>query len=105
MDSSYESDSDQDSMDSVHLDSIITEAEARENYEKSGKLVTADDDQIRIEDYQHLMDSSVTSFIDKVVDELSLPYNLSDFQTLSLNILLQKKDLILLSPTGTGKGS
>ena len=105
MDSSYESDSDQDSVDSAHIDSMITEAEASENYENCGKLVTSDDDQIRIDDHQHLIDPSVTSFIDKVVDELSLPYNLSDFQTLSLNILLQKKDLILLSPTGTGKGS
>jgi len=32
-----------------------------------------------------------------------LPYEITDFQKLSINTLLQKKDLILLSPTGSGK--
>ena len=104
MDTSYESDSDpDDAPNSEYLDQMITETQARFNYEEAGKLVPAEDDQIRIENHEDLIDSSMTQLLDEVVETLALPYNLSDFQKLSLNTLLQKKDLILLSPTGSGK--
>ena len=105
MDSSYDSDSDQESEGNVHLDALITEAQAKSNYEEAGRLVSEHEDQISIDDHQDLLNAATTAILDEVVNDLSLPYKLSDFQRLSLNTLLQKKDLVLLSPTGSGKES
>ena len=107
MDSSYDSDStDQESAGNVHLDTLITAAQAKHNYEEAGNLVLEDEDHLRIDDHEDLLDATTSTIIlGEVVSDLSLPYKLSDFQTLSLNTLLQKKDLVLLSPTGSGKES
>ena len=78
-------------MSNDQLDSMISEAEAKNNYEEAGRLVKEETDQISLDNHLHLIDSTADSF------------SLSDFQRLSLNTLLQKKDLILLSPTGSGK--
>ena len=105
MDTSYESDSDQDSNINEHLDQIITEAQARSNYEEAGKLVPEEDDNISIDSHEDLINTSCIPILNDVAEQIALPYNLADFQKLSLNTLLQKKDLILLSPTGSGKES
>ena len=105
MDSSFESDSDQNTTTNSHLDNVITETQANANYKEAGDLVSADDDQIRMDDHERLTDPALATLIEKVVEEVQLPYRLADFQQISMNILLQKKDLILLSPTGSGKES
>ena len=105
MDTSYESDSDQDSNINEQLDQIITEAQARSNYEEAGKLVPEEDDNISIDSHEDLINTSCIPILNDVAEQIALPYNLADFQKLSLNTLLQKKDLILLSPTGSGKES
>ena len=105
MDSSFESDSDQNTTTNSRLDNIITETQANSNHNEAGDFVSADDDQIRMVDHDHLTDPTVATLIEKVVEEVQLPYRLADFQQVSMNILLQKKDLILLSPTGSGKES
>ena len=105
MDTSFESDSDQDSTNNEHLDQIITEAQARSNYEEAGKLVTEEADTINIDSHEDLVNTSCIPILNEVAEQITLPYNLADFQKLSLYTLFQKKDLILLSPTGSGKVS
>ena len=102
-------DSDNDQADSEvtstgkKLDSMITEEAAVRNFEEAGTLVLEKSDTISIEKHADIMDSSKTAVLDSVLQDLTLPYDLSDFQKLSINTLLQKKDLVLLSPTGSGK--
>ena len=57
MDTSCESDSDQDTTTNEQLDSMITEAQAKYNYEEAGKLVSEEKDQIRLESHEDLIDS------------------------------------------------
>ena len=101
MDSSDESDNDDISM--LKLESVITEMEARKNYEQAGNLVAEDKDPISIENHEHLLEANSEAVLDSVLKKLALPYSLTDFQKLSLITLFQKKDLILCSPTGSGK--
>ena len=99
----FDSDSDHEGSENQGLDLIITEAQAKKNYEEAGMLVKEDSDKILIENHKDLIDDSVSAIINEVVMDKELPYVLSDFQLLSLNTLLQKKNLILCSPTGSGK--
>jgi superfamily II RNA helicase len=103
MDTSYESDSDVEAPSTTELNLGISESEAKYNYEEAGKLIPEEEDPISLAKNSELIDSSCSAILDEVEQDLALPYNLSDFQKLSVNILLQKKDLILLSPTGSGK--
>ena len=103
MDTSYETDSDQDDVSNDQLDSMISEAEAKNNYEEAGRLVKEETDQISLDSHLHLIDSTADNILNEVLLDKALSFSLSDFQRLSLNTLLQKKDLILLSPTGSGK--
>ena len=109
MDSDRDSDNDQADSEVTStgkkLDSMITEEAAVRNFEEAGTLVLEKSDTISIEKHADIMDSSKTAVLDSVLQDLTLPYDLSDFQKLSINTLLQKKDLVLLSPTGSGKES
>ena len=90
----------------VELDAMITKEDATNNYKEAGRLVPEEEDPISMEDYPEIMKSShVTSVLQKILQGLALPYDLSDFQKLALHTLLQLKDLILISPTGSGKVS
>ena len=100
MDSSFDSDSDDES---VTPETVVSETEAKFNYEEAGNLIAEEKDRISLEKHADKIDPKCAAVLSIVEDELSLPYDLSDFQKLSINIMLQKKDQILLSPTGTGK--
>ena len=100
MDSSFDSDSDDES---VTPETVVSETEAKFNYEEAGNLIAEEKDRISLDKHSDKIDPRCAEVLSKVEDELSLPYHLSDFQKLSINIMLQKKDQILLSPTGTGK--
>ena len=101
---SSSSDDDED-FPSTDIELTISRADAMKNYEEAGTLVTEQADDISFEKYGHLMTSSNDQILEAVLAKLALPYQLAQFQTISLNILLQKKDLVLLSPTGSGKES
>ena len=98
------SSSESDSEDTPEVELGITGAEALENYEAAGNFIPEEIDQINIEKYGHLMNSSSDEILEAVLSDLKLPYQLAPFQQISLNLLFQKKDLLVLSPTGTGKG-
>ena len=106
MSSSGESDSDQDTpKDLPFTDMAITDSEACKNYEEAGKFVLEETEQISLAKYGHLLDHSNDHILEIVLQDLSLPYELADFQIISLHTLFQKRDLLLLSPTGSGKGN
>ena len=81
----------------------ISEELARKNYNMAGTEKVEDDDQISIAGNAALMSDVVDRMIDEVTNKLDLPYSLSEFQRVSINVLGSKKNLILVSPTGSGK--
>ena len=107
MNSDTESDSDHD-IDSVEvhpsIDKVISEYDAKKNYDEAGNFVPEEADQISLENYSHLVNKNHQDALTSVLTDLALPYSLSDFQTVSIHTLMDKKDLFLISPTGSGKG-
>ena len=81
----------------------ITKAEAEVLYATAGTLVQEDEDQISLERYSHLLNDDVAVVIKKVLDENPLPFELAPFQLLALHALGSKQNVLLLSPTGSGK--
>ena len=79
-----DSDSDQEGTEltpNMELDAMITGEEAAKNYKEAGRLVPEEEDPISIEDYPEIMKSSqVTPVLQKILQHLALPYDLSDFQ-------------------------
>jgi superfamily II DNA helicase RecQ len=100
--SSSDSDSDHDNPP-ADINLAITQSDAHKNYQEAGRLVPEEADQISLEKYGHLINPSNDHVLQEVLTDLALPYKLADFQTISIHTLLQKRDLVLVSPTGTGK--
>ena len=72
-------------------------------YNKAGKLIPEDVEQIKIEEHPHLLSDRVHLIIQEVLSEHPLPYKLQDFQLLTLHALGSKNNVILIAPTGSGK--
>ena len=49
------------------------------------------------------MNSEVDEVLDRIVSELNLPYKPSEFQRVAVNTLGMQNNLVLVSPTGSGK--
>ena len=97
-----DSDSDGDQTeDCVKLD--ISEEHAQRNYANAGMEVIEEAETITVQKYQHLMDSRVNGVLDDVVGKLGLPYRLVEFQRVAINALGQGLNVVLVSPTGSGK--
>ena len=76
---------------------------ADQNYEMVGEVVDEEASQITLTKYNHLLRDEVGVAIEQVLSEHPLPYQLQDFQKLSLHALGSQKNVILISPTGSGK--
>ena len=82
----------------------ISEAQAEYNYNMAGTEVPEPADQISVAKYQSLLlNDAVHQKIMEVLSETNLAFKLSDFQLISLHVLGNKKNLVLVSPTGSGK--
>ena len=81
----------------------ISKTVADWNYEQAGKLVDEEPDQLNLAVYGHLLCDSVHLKLLEVLEEVQLPFELADFQKLSLHVIGSKRNLILVSPTGCGK--
>ena len=101
--SSSESDSDEISPEEISLS--ISPSDAIKNYNEAGVFVPEEAEQINFETHGHLIDHANDKILDSVLADVNLPYKLADFQTTSLHTIFQKKDLVLISPTGSGKGN
>ena len=76
---------------------------ADNNYDMVGEVVDEDANQITLIKHNHLLCDVVGVAIEQVLSEHPLPYQLQDFQKLSLHALGSQKNVILISPTGSGK--
>ena len=86
----------------VNLD--ISENKADTNYMMAGTEVPEPPDEISTVKYQHLMlNDQVHQRIMEVLADTRITFPLSDFQLVSLHVLGNKLNLILISPTGSGK--
>ena len=103
MSSSSDTDSESEDFPTVDDELSISKVDALKNYEEAGTLIPEQADDISFEKYGDLMNSSCDQILESILADLALPYKLAPFQMICLNIILQKKDLVLLSPTGSGK--
>ena len=100
-DSSNETEIDTDEVNDYKLG--ITQALADCNYDAAGIEVDEEADRISIEKHKNLICPEVDAILDEIVTELKMPYCPSEFQRVSVNALGQLKNVILVSPTGSGK--
>ena len=96
------SDSEEDGSSEVQTISISKEI-ADENYEIAGTIIGEEIDQISLTKHQHLLSDKVHLALQEVLEEVRLPFELADFQKVSLHVLGSCENLILISPTGSGK--
>ena len=85
------------------LNLSISSVVAKRNYDMAGEEVPEEEDNISIADNGHLLSDKVHHYLQEVLSEVNLPYSLSDFQLLSLHCIGSGKNLMLISPTGSGK--
>ena len=81
----------------------IRDAMARDNYLAAGEEVDEEIDTITVEDNRQYILEDVDNILNKIVQDLDLPYKPSDFQRVAVNVLGSQRHLILVSPTGSGK--
>ena len=65
----------------------MSKKKAHELYEKAGNEVKEDAEEITIEKYNYLVNDSVHLIIQEVLAENPLPFQLQDFQLLTLHCL------------------
>ena len=95
---------DEDSVENYDDDKLhITQKQADLNYEAAGNEVNEDEDGINVQDYQELIDPEVDMTLNEIVFRINMPYTPADFQRVSINALAKQKNVILISPTGSGK--
>ena len=79
----------------------ISKVEADKNFGMAGTLVDDPKDQISAAKYEALLlNDEVHTMIMNVLQEAKIPFKLSEFQLISLHVIGNKKNLILISPTG-----
>ena len=86
---------------SDYLSALVSQSD--HHYEQAGEIVKEDDNQITLEKHRHLLNDEIATIIEQVLIENPLPYKLQDFQKLALHALGSLKNVILISPTGSGK--
>ena len=97
-------DSEENSEEKLDLSSLqISSQIAKKYYEGAGQEVLEEEDQISIALHSHLLRDEVHGSLQEVINEIQLPFSLSDFQKLSLHIIGSGQNLMLVSPTGSGK--
>ena len=84
-------------------DYISTETVAQ-LYEKAGSMTEEDAINVPLDNYSsYLLNDHVHSAIQQVLLENPLPYQLQEFQLAALHCLGSLKNVILITPTGSGK--
>ena len=79
----------------------ISKAEADKNLDMAGTLVDDPKDQISAAKYETLLlNDQVHMMIMDVLQEAKIPFKLAEFQLISLHVIGNQKNLILISPTG-----
>ena len=95
--------SDSEDEKDLHYGLMITKEDADRNYQMAGTVVDEPGDEINLAKHEHLLKDTIHTFIMEVLREAGIRFKLADFQLLSLHVLGSQKNLILISPTGSGK--
>ena len=81
----------------------ISAANALYNYNRAGTLVPETKPTIRMADYSDHINPGVEDELNRLVEELDIPYKLTEFQRIGACVLGSGKSLFLTLPTGEGK--
>ena len=95
--------SDDESLDTTKLDLNISKERADWLYDQAGELVDEDEEQLKVEKYNHLLSDKIHIIIQEVLSENNIVFKLQDFQLLTLHCLGNLKNVVLICPTGCGK--
>ena len=97
------SDSEEEETEPAETGLMISKEKAGHNYEIAGTIVDEPPDDISLVNHEYLLNDAVHLLIMEVLEETKLNFKLADFQMLSLHVLGSKRNLVLISPTGSGK--
>ena len=95
--------SDDQSFDTGKIAIDISKERADWLFDEAGELVDEDEEQIKIERYEHLMSDKIHIIIQEVLNENNIVFKLQDFQLLTLHCLGNLQNVVLICPTGCGK--
>ena len=95
--------SDDESLDTTKIDLNISKERADWLYDQAGELVDEDEEQLKVEKYNHLLSDKIHIIIQEVLSENNIVFKLQDFQLLTLHCLGNLKNVVLICPTGCGK--
>ena len=87
--------------DELKLDISVSQAKA--NYEMAGTEVEEEEDRITVAGNGDLMNPEVNEILDKVVEDTKMAYMPAEFQRVTINALGGMNNVVLVSPTGSGK--
>ena len=87
--------------DELKLDISVSQAKA--NYEMAGTEVEEEEDRITVAGNEDLMNPEVNEILDKVVEDTKMAYTPAEFQRVTINALGGMNNVVLVSPTGSGK--
>ena len=86
---------------SVNLD--ISVSQANKNYECAGIEVEEQEETITLEKNAELIEEEADQILDEIVEKIQLRYSPAQFQRVAINTLARLKNVVLISPTGSGK--
>ena len=81
----------------------ISIQQANLNYESAGCEIVEPPDEITVAGNLEVMNEEVDLVLDQVVSECDMSYKPAEFQRVAVNALGSMKNVILISPTGSGK--
>ena len=96
----FESDNTDDDSGTESLELGISKKMAKYLYEQAGDLIEEDAEEIKLHGNEHLLNDSVAKVISEVLYENPLPFELQQFQLLTLHCIGSLKNVVLISPTG-----
>ena len=90
-----------DAMEDLKLG--ISSELANANYDAAGIEVLEEAETIKVADHPELMDEKVDSILNDVVTMCEMGYEPTEFQRVAVNALGGLRNVVLVSPTGSGK--
>ena len=90
-------------IDTTELHLSVSKEESDVLYDTAGMLIKEDEHKITMRSHNYLLNDFVHSVIQEVLNEHPIPFKLQDFQLLTLHALGSQKNVVLVSPTGSGK--
>jgi hypothetical protein len=82
----------------------ISREHAANNYRSAGtELPEEPTTDVKREDFEEVMDPAVEALLDDLVNEINLPYKLTNAQRIACVALATNRSVVMVTPTGSGK--